>query len=241
MTATPPLLEIEGLDAWYGGARILSGLSLSVTAGEVVALLGRNGAGKSTCLRAVLGLVPQRRGGLRFLGHDLTTLPPHRIARLGLGYVPEDRRLFADLTVLENLDVGRQPPRPGLEPWTPERLFDLFPKLADLSASRAGRLSGGEQQMLAVARTLMGNPLVLMLDELSEGLAPLMVRSLADAIRSLKGAGVGILLAEQSLALAGAPAVADRACIIEKGEIRHRAPMAALLADTAARRTWLAV
>ena len=240
MTA-PPLLAVADLDAGYGGARILSGLSLGVAAGEVVALLGRNGAGKSTCLRAVLGLVPERRGSVRFRGQDLTALPPHQIARLGLGYVPEDRRLFGDLTVLENLEVGRQPPRPGLDPWSPDRLFALFPKLADLGGNRAGRLSGGEQQMLAVARTLMGNPLVLMLDEPSEGLAPLMIRALAEAIRSLKAAGVGILLAEQSLSLAGAPAVADHACIIEKGEIRHRAGMAELLADTPARRTWLAV
>jgi branched-chain amino acid transport system ATP-binding protein len=233
------LLEVEALDAWYGGARILSGVTFGVAAGEVVALLGRNGAGKTTTLRAVFGLGPRRQGRIRFLGRDLVACPTHRIARYGLGYVPEDRRLFADLTVSENLEMGRLPPRPDRPPWTSERLFALFPNLGQRRNAAAGRLSGGEQQMLAVARALMGNPLVLMLDEPSEGLAPRLVQALAETIRSLRRDGVGVLLAEQSLTLAGA--VADRACIMEKGEMRHHAPMAALLSDHAARQNWLAV
>jgi len=237
MTALP--LEIEALDAWYGGARILTEISLSVGAGEVVALLGRNGAGKTTTLRAVFGLVPRRRGTVRVLGRDLGALPPHRIARLGLGYVPEDRRLFGGLTARENLEVGRQPPRPGLEPWTPDRLFALFPGLEAVGRTPAGRLSGGEQRMLAIARTLMGNPLALLLDEPSEGLAPRVIDAIAGVIRTLKAEGVAILLAEQSLTLAAA--VADRACVIEKGEIRHRAAMADLARDGDAGRSWLSV
>lgn len=234
-----PLLAVESLDAWYGGARILSGVTIQVGAGEVVALLGRNGAGKTTTLRAVFGLGPRRRGQIRFLDHPLIPESPHRIARYGLGYVPEDRRLFGELTVLENLEMGRQPPRPGRPPWTPERLFALFPNLGARRRSEAGRLSGGEQQMLALARALMGNPLVLMLDEPSEGLAPRLIQTVGETLQGLRSEGVGILLAEQSLTLAGA--VADRAYIMEKGEIRHHAPMTALLADPTTRQSWLAV
>jgi branched-chain amino acid transport system ATP-binding protein len=239
LPAPEPALEVESLDAWYGGARILTGVTFHVAAGEVVALLGRNGAGKTTTLRTVFGLGPRRRGRLRFFGRDLTACPPHRIAHRGLGYVPEDRRLFADLTVAENLEMGRLPPRPDRPPWTPARLFALFPNLGARATGLAGRLSGGEQQMLALARALMGNPLVLMLDEPSEGLAPRLVQTVAQILRELRSQGVGVLLAEQSLSLA--EAVADRAYIIEKGEIRHHAPMATLSADPAARRTWLAV
>ncbi len=235
----PPLLQVESLDAWYGGARILSGVSLDLAAGEGVALLGRNGAGKTTTLRAIFGLGPRRRGLIRFHGHDLTACPAHQIARAGLGYLPEDRRLFADLTVLENLEMGRQPPRPDRPPWTPERLFALFPNLGTSRRSRAGQLSGGEQQMLALARALMGNPLALMLDEPSEGLAPRLVQVVADTLRELQRERVGVLLAEQSLTLADA--VASRAYIMEKGIIRHHAPMAALMTDHTARRTWLSL
>ena len=238
-----PALIVDGLDAWYGGARILTTISLTVAPGEVVALLGRNGAGKTTTLRAIFGLIPSRTGRMlgrmQAFGHDLTRLPPHRIARLGLGYVPEDRRIFAELTVAENLEVGRQPPRADLPPWTPKHLYALFPNLAAIRDRTAGQLSGGEQQMLAVARTLMGNPRILLLDEPSEGLAPRMVQAIAGMIAHMRAAGVGVLLAEQTLTLAGT--VADRAYIIEKGEIRHHTTMAALHTDETARRTWLAV
>ncbi len=236
---TAALLSIEALDAWYGGARALSGVTLEVAPGEVVALLGRNGAGKTTTLRAVFGLVPRRQGRLRFRDLDLMALPPHQIARAGLGYVLEDRRLFADLTVLENLEMGRQPARPDQAPWTPERLFALFPSLAERRWTRAGRLSGGEQQMLAVARALMGNPLALMFDEPTEGLAPRLVQTIAETITGLRAEGLAILLAEQSLALAAA--VADRAYVMEKGEIRHHGTMTSFRADPAALRAWLAL
>ncbi|WP_029007701.1 ABC transporter ATP-binding protein [Azospirillum halopraeferens] len=233
------LLSVRGLEAWYGRAHILAGVDLEVRPGEVLALMGRNGAGKSTTLKAIMGLVAQRRGTIRFAGHDLTGLPTHRIARLGVGYVPEDRRVFTDLTVRENLEVGRQPPRPGVPAWTPERLCDLFPNLAELRGRRGGHMSGGEQQMLTLARTLMGNPALLLLDEPSEGLAPRIVQQMAAAVRTLKAQGLSVLLSEQNLAFAGA--VADRAVVIEKGCSRWTGSMAALAEDEAARRAWLAL
>ena len=166
------MLKVNNIHSYYGRAHILSDVSLSVAAGEVVALLGRNGAGKSTTLKSVMGLVRPSKGSVEFLGTRTERMSPHRIARLGLGYVPEDRRVFASLSVDENLLVGRQPPREGLAPWTPERLFDLFPNLAEMRDRPGGRMSGGEQQMLTIARTLMGNPRLVLLDEPSEGLAP---------------------------------------------------------------------
>ena len=234
-----PLLCVEGLEAWYGRAHILTGVDLRVGRGEVVALMGRNGAGKSTTLKAVTGLLPERRGRAVFDGHDLMILPPHRIARLGVGYVPEDRRIFTGLTVRENLEVGRQPPRPGAPAWTPDRLYALFPNLAAMKDRGGGRMSGGEQQMLTLARTLMGNPALLLLDEPSEGLAPRIVRQMAETIRTLKAEGLSVLLSEQNLAVAAA--VADRASVIAKGRIRWEGGMQALLADEDARRAYLAV
>ncbi|HLT01147.1 MAG TPA: ABC transporter ATP-binding protein, partial [Geminicoccaceae bacterium] len=159
------MLDISELHTFYGRAHILADVSFALRRGEVVALLGRNGAGKSTTLKSIMGLVRPARGRITFDGHDITGWPPQRIARLGLGYVPEDRRVFARLTVLENLEVGRRPPRAGAPPWTAERLFELFPNLAGLGERRAGEISGGEQQMLTIARTLMGNPKALLLDE----------------------------------------------------------------------------
>lgn len=238
MTAQP-LLTVRGLQAWYGRAHILTGVDLTVDRGEVVALMGRNGAGKTTAMKAIMGLLDRRAGSVAFDGRDVSTLPPHRIARLGLGYVPEDRRVFTDLTVEENLEVGRQPPRDGAPHWTPDRLYALFPNLAEMRGRRGGRMSGGEQQMLTLARTLMGNPSLLLLDEPSEGLAPRIVQQMADALRALKAEGLSILLSEQNLTFAAA--VADRTSVIEKGQIRFEGPMWALLEDEEVRRAYLAV
>ena len=183
-----------------------------------MALLGRNGAGKSTTFRAILGLLKTRSGELRFGGRDLVRLPTHAIVRLGLGYVPEDRRIFSDLTVAENLSVGRRALRPGAFAWTPEKLYDLFPNLAELRHRPGARMSGGEQQMLAIARTLMGNPSLLLLDEPSEGLAPRIVEQMIAAIGEMKREGLGLLVAEQNLAFARL--VAERVYVIEKGAVR---------------------
>nr|WP_274390099.1 ABC transporter ATP-binding protein [Azospirillum doebereinerae] len=232
-------MSVESLEAWYGRAHILTGVDLTVGRGEVVALMGRNGAGKTTTLKAVMGLVETRRGRVALDGRDVSTLPPHRMARLGVGYVPEDRRIFADLTVEENLEVGRQPPRPGAPAWTPEKLFALFPNLAEMRGRRGTRMSGGEQQMLTLARTLMGNPSLLLLDEPSEGLAPIIVRQMAEAVRRLKAEGLSVLVSEQNLSFAAA--VADRASVIEKGQVRWTGGMAELMADEAARRAYLAL
>lgn len=211
-------LEVKRLSAGYERARVLFDLELEARAGEVVALLGPNGAGKSTTLKAIMGLVPPATGEILFNGAALRGLEPYEIARLGLGYVPEDRRIFTDLTVAENIEVARQAPRAGAPNWSHKRLFALFPALADLRDRRGGRMSGGEQQMLCIARTLAGNPSAVLLDEPSEGLAPLVVEQVAKAILEIKRAGVTIVLAEQSRHFAGR--VADRAYLLEKGVIR---------------------
>lgn len=226
------MLEVEGLRAGYGPAEILFGVSLRLARGEVAALMGRNGAGKSTTLKAIMGLVTPRAGRVRFAGSDITGLAAFRIARLGLGYVPEDRRIFTDLTVAENLEVGRRPAE-GRDAWTPERLFEVFPNLASMRNRRAAAMSGGEQQMLAIARTLMGNPAAVLLDEPSEGLAPVILELMADAVLRMKRAGIAVLLSEQNFDFAAA--VADRAYVIERGEIRYDGSMAALDADPALR------
>jgi branched-chain amino acid transport system ATP-binding protein len=233
------LLELADVEAWYGRAKILHGVGFSVGSGEVVALMGRNGAGKSTTMKTVMGLVPEPQGSIRFEGKAIAGREPFAIARLGIGYVPEDRRVFSDLTVMENLEVGRQPARKGAPHWTPERLFDLFPNLGRMRDRPGGAMSGGEQQMLTIARTLMGNPRLLLLDEPSEGLAPVIVEAMAQTIRVLKGEGLSVLLSEQNLHFAGS--IADRAVIIEKGLIRFDDTMAALKADEAARSQYLAV
>jgi branched-chain amino acid transport system ATP-binding protein len=226
------LLDVEGLRAGYGPAEILFGVSLRLARGEVAALMGRNGAGKSTTLKAIMGLVPPRAGRVRFAGRDIAGLAAFRIARLGLGYVPEDRRIFTDLTVAENLEVGRRPAE-GRDPWTPERLFEVFPNLASMRNRRAAAMSGGEQQMLAIARTLMGNPEAVLLDEPSEGLAPVILELMADAVLRMKREGIAVLLSEQNFDFAAA--VADRAYVIERGEIRYDGSMAALDIDPALR------
>ena len=238
------LLHAQGLNAWYGAAQILFDLELEVGRGEVVALMGRNGAGKSTTLKALMGMMPRRSGRIRFLGQDISQSQAHQVARQGLGFVPEDRRIFTDLTVLENLDVGRQKPRhfPDGSPaphWTHEKLFALFPNLGEMQQRLGGRMSGGEQQMLTVARTLMGNPLLVLLDEPSEGVAPVIVEQMADMIMALKREGVSILLSEQNLHFA--QWVSDRAYVLEKGQIRHQASMADLARDEDIQRQYLSV
>lgn len=233
------MLEVKGLNAAYGRAHILYDLALEARAGEVVVLLGRNGAGKSTTLKTLMGLVRARAGEIRFDGARIDRLPPFQIARLGLGYVPEDRRIFTDLTVAENLEVGRQVARPGAAAWTPEKLFALFPNLGRMRDRRGGRMSGGEQQMLTIARTLMGNPRAVLLDEPSEGLAPVIVQGIAGTIRELKREGLCVLLCEQNLHFAHA--VADRAYIVEKGHIRYTGTMAELEANPAVREQYLSV
>ena len=232
------VLEVEGLRAGYGPAEILFGVSLRLARGEVAALMGRNGAGKSTTLKAIMGLVPPRDGRVRFAGRDIAGLAAFRIARLGLGYVPEDRRIFTDLTVAENLEVGRRPAE-GRDAWTPERLFEVFPNLASMRHRRAAAMSGGEQQMLAIARTLMGNPEAVLLDEPSEGLAPVILELMADAVLRMKREGISVLLSEQNFDFAAA--VADRAYVIERGEIRYGGSMVALDADPALRAQHLAL
>jgi branched-chain amino acid transport system ATP-binding protein len=233
---------VENLNAWYGAAQVLFDVSLTIGRGEVVALMGRNGAGKSTTMKAVMGLMARRSGTVRLNGRDVSRLRPFEIARLGLGFVPEDRRIFSDLTVEENLDTGRQPPRrfaDGSEApaWTPEALFRLFPNLAELRARAGGRMSGGEQQMLTIARTLMGNPLVVLLDEPSEGIAPVIVEAIADTIIALKKRGLSILLSEQNVGFA--QLVCDRAYMLEKGQIRWQGTMAELADDAEAQRAYL--
>ncbi|KIG08671.1 ABC transporter ATP-binding protein [Caballeronia concitans] len=233
------LLEVDALNAFYGRAQILFDVGLHVRRGEVVALMGRNGAGKSTTMKAIMGLLPHTKGAVMFMNESIAGRAPYRIARLGLGYVAEDRRIFGDLTVMENLDAGRQPPRDGAPLWTPEKLFRVFPNLGEMRNRRASRMSGGEQQMLTISRTLMGNPRVLLLDEPSEGVAPVIVEQMADMIVELKREGIAILLSEQNLHFAAL--VSDRVYVLEKGQIRHEGPMNEFVRDDAARRAYLGV
>jgi len=238
------LLEAKGLNAWYGAAHILFDVDLQMNRGEVVALMGRNGAGKSTTLKALMGMLAKRKGTVAFMGRDVSRAEPHEVARLGLGYVPEDRRVFADLTVTENLEVGKQPPRKWPDGvaaplWTPEKLFKLFPNLGEMPDRPGGRMSGGEQQMLTVARTLMGNPYLVLLDEPSEGVAPVIVEQMAQMILELKAQGVSILLSEQNMHFA--ELVSDRAYVLEKGQIRYQASMAELSVNEEVRRAYLSV
>lgn len=238
------LLDVKALNAWYGAAQILFDVDLQVCRGEVVALMGRNGAGKSTTLKTVMGLIGKRRGALWFMGRDISRSESHDVAAHGLGFVPEDRRIFTDLTVTENLEVGRQPPRrwpdgSAAPVWTPQRLYGLFPNLGEMPDRPGGRMSGGEQQMLTVARTLMGNPYLVLLDEPSEGVAPVIVEQMAHMILELKCQGVSILLSEQNMHFA--ELVSDRAYVLEKGQIRYSGSMDKLAADETVRRAYLSV
>jgi branched-chain amino acid transport system ATP-binding protein len=233
------MLDVRSLEAWYGQAQVLFRVSLAVGAGECVALVGRNGAGKSTTMKAIMGLMARRRGSVSFRGRDISALPAYRIGRLGLGWVPEDRRIFTDLSVRENLAVGRQPTRDGAPTWSEDKVYALFPNLKAMPDRPGGRMSGGEQQMLTVARTLMGNPYLVLLDEPSEGVAPLIVEEMARMIVALKKEGVSVLLSEQNLHFARL--VADRAVVLEKGEVKFDGAMEALMQDEALLRTHLSV
>lgn len=233
------MLSVRGLSAGYGGAAAVASIDLHVAEGACLALLGRNGAGKSTLLKAIMGLVPPSAGTVTFDGRRLDGLPPDRIARAGLGYVPEDRRIFAGLTVAENLETGRRPPRGDAPVWTPARVFALFPALAALRDRPAGRTSGGEQRMLAIARTLMGNPRVLLLDEPSEGLAPVLVEAMIAALETLAENGLALLVSEQTLPVARR--LAARAVVLEKGRVRFDGAMADLHPEAALTRELLAL
>ena len=239
-----PMLSVERLSAWYGAARILYDLSFEVGRGEVVALMGRNGAGKSTTMKSIMGMIARRNGEIRFNGRDISRLKAYEIARRGLGFTPEDRRIFADLTVAENLDVGRQPARrfDDAKPaptWTPEKLYKLFPNLGEMPNRLGSRMSGGEQQMLTVARTLMGNPFMVLLDEPSEGVAPIIVEQMANTIIELKKEGLSILLSEQNVHLARL--VSDRVYVLEKGQIRWSGTMGQLQDNVEVQRAYLTV
>ena len=232
-------LEVSGLNSFYGPAHILFDVGFSVGDGEVVAMLGRNGAGKSTTFRTVMGLVSRRAGEVRFEGEDISRLPSYEIVRRGLGYVPEDRRIFSELTVEENFEVGRQKVRPGIAAWTQDRIYQLFPNLGEMRRRLGGDMSGGEQQMLSIGRTLMGNPSLVLLDEPSEGLAPKIVEQMADAILAMKREGLGIIISEQNLHFARL--ICDRAYIIEKGRIRFSGTIDELEAHPEIRDAYLAV
>ncbi len=231
------MLLVENLNTFYGKAQILFDMSLEIKRGEVGVLLGRNGVGKTTTLKSIMGLVLPKSGRIFFKGQPIMGLAPYKICSLGLGYVPEDRRIFTGLTIMENLEVGRKPPREGFREWTPERLFKLFPNLAELKDRLGGQISGGEQQMLTIARTLMGNPEMIILDEPSEGLAPVIVEQLADTIRELKKQGVSILLAEQNLNFARL--ICDTVFIVDHGRICFHGPMKDLTDEVC--ETYLAV
>jgi len=233
------MLEVDSINSFYGKAHILHDVSFDIAQGDVVALLGRNGAGKSTTLKSIMQLVRPANGSVRFAGEDITHRPAHRVARMGLGYVPEDRRIFTDLTVEENLEVGRQPERDGVPPWNLDDLYTLFPNLAERRLNRGKALSGGEQQMLTIARTLMGNPRLLLLDEPSEGIAPVIVEQMAKTILKLKEQHLTVLLSEQNLHFARL--VAERAVIIEGGSIRFDGTFAELNANAAVRDAYLSV
>ena len=223
------LLQVDGIHTAYGLSQVLFGVSLEVRAGECIALIGRNGVGKTTTMRSIAGLTPPRRGRVVWKGQDIAQLPPHRICRLGIGFVPEDRRIFPELSVWENLDIARRTGANGKTTWREEQVFALFPDLAGIRDRRGGVLSGGQQQMLTIARTLMGNPELLLLDEPSEGLAPLIVGQLLQRVAELKSTGLSIVLAEQNLQFV--MALADRVYILEKGEVRFTGTPADLAAD----------
>jgi branched-chain amino acid transport system ATP-binding protein len=224
------LLQLEDVHAHYGKSHVLQGVSLAVDAGEVVSLLGRNGVGKSTTMKTIVGMHRTTTGIVRWRGAPVERLRCHEIARRGVGYVPEERRIFPTITVWENLIIGRKAPiDPALEPWTPERLFRFFPRLAERRSQRAGALSGGEQEMLSIGRTLMGNPQLLLLDEPTEGLAPQLVEEVEALIREVSALGLAILLVEQSIAVARS--LATRAYVMAKGAVVFEGGMAALTPD----------
>ena len=231
-----PVLDVRGLDAWYGKSQVLRGLDLQIGNGEIVAILGRNGAGRSTALKAIMGGVV-RSGRITFAGEDISRLPPHAIARRGLGYVPEDRAIFPDLTTLQNLLLGEKS-GPGT-PFTLADAYALLPRLEERAATPAGALSGGEQQMLSICRTLMGRPMLMMVDEPTEGLAPQMVERVRDLLVAIAGRGIAILLVEQKLAIA--LAISRRLYVMGQGRVVFEGTPAELAAAPEVRREWLEV
>ena len=237
--AQVPMLAVEALDVHYGRAKILHGVTFEAKPGEIVALAGRNGAGKSTTLKAIMGLVPPSAGRIAFEGREITGLDAYRIARMGVGYVPEDRRIFTDLTVAENLQIGARSTGDGREPWTVERLVALFPNLGPSLYRSADQLSGGEQQMLTIARTLMGNPRLILIDEPSEGLAPVIIEEMARALLALKRDKLTMVVSEQNLNFLAA--IADSVVLLERGVLRHAGPISGLMADEKLRARYLAL
>jgi branched-chain amino acid transport system ATP-binding protein len=232
------VLRVEGIDTYYGLSHILFGVSLAVAPGEIVCLLGRNGAGKSTTMKSIMGLVPPRRGLIEFKGRPCTAEKPYLMARRGIGYVPDDRRVFADLTVGENLEISARRTN-ARDAWTREKVYDFFPPLRQIDSRRAGFLSGGEQQMLTIARALMTNPELILLDEPTEGLAPLIVGMLEEQILRLKQSGLTVLLAEQNLAVA--LRLADRGYVIDNGVIRYHGTRKDLTENEEIRHKYLCV
>ena len=233
------MLEVAGLHAFYGQSHVLFDVSLRIAAGEVVCLLGRNGAGKTTTLKSIMGVVPPRSGRILFKTQDVAGRPPHVLARAGLGYVPDDRRIFADLTVFENLEIAMKGGDGQSSRWDLARVFDLFPVLNEKASRKGGHLSGGEQKMLAIGRALIGNPELLLLDEPMEGLAPLLVRALEDKILELKATGLTVLLAEQNVQ--AALRLADRGYVIDDGRIRYEGTVRELRENDEVRRRYLLV
>jgi branched-chain amino acid transport system ATP-binding protein len=234
-----PLLRVDGLHAHYGKSHVLRGVTLQVGRGEVVSLLGRNGSGRSTTLKALMGLVPPSAGRIELAGRALAGAPPHAICRAGLAYVPEEREVFANLTVDENLRMGEQPPVAGAVRWSMAQMFDYFPRLKERRGTKAGSLSGGEQQMLTMCRSLLGNPLAILIDEPTEGLAPKIVAQVAECIQDMQRQGVSVVLVEQKLAIA--LKVSTRVCVMGHGHIVFEGSPAQLLADPAMQQQWLAV
>ena len=237
-------LDLRSVSKSYSGIPAVDNVSFSARAGEVTGYLGANGSGKSTTMKTIMGMLSRRSGTVRFNGRDISSLRSFEIARLGIGFTPEDRRIFAGLTVLENLDIGLQPPRTfedgsAAPIWTIDALLQLFPNLAEMRHRLGGRMSGGEQQMLTIARTLMGNPLIVLLDEPSEGIAPVIVEEIANTIIELKKRGLSILLSEQNVGFA--EAVSDRAYMLEKGQVRWSGTMAEVTANEEIQRNYLAL
>ncbi len=237
--SSQPIIEVADLDVYYGTSQILFGVGLSVRQGETMALLGRNGAGKSTTMKAIMGLAPPRRGTVALRGEVISGWKPHAIARAGLGFVPEDRQIFAEHTVEDNLVIGQKRGPEGQDEWPIRRIYDVFPLLEPLRHRIAGRLSGGEQQMLAIARTLMGNPALLLLDEPSEGLAPIIVQRIGELLRQLRSIGATVLIAEQNMHFC--LGLASHATVIDKGQIVYAAGIDELKANDAIRRRYLAL
>jgi len=234
-----PMLEMRGVDVFYGASQILFGVDLAVERGQTMALLGRNGAGKSTTFKAIVGIAPPRRGTVALAGATVSGRKPYRIARAGIGYVPEDRQVFPEHSVNDNLLIGRKAGARGEDYWTLRRIYEVFPILAGMQGRMAGKLSGGEQQLLTIARTLMGNPDILLLDEPSEGLAPLIVQAIGALIRQLREMGVTILLAEQNMHFC--LGIATHVTVVDKGQIVYRATVEELRANDAIKQRYLAI